>query len=996
MRRFLSFAMAAVLLMAGCAKDYDSLSASDETVAVTFSANLPIEVSRTVGDGSQANVLNYAIYDTNGNLFTGYPYEDNVAVSGNKATVKLDLVKGQTYKVAFWAQSDKAPYTFDRDNSVVTVTYGTDESNNEKYDAFYACEEIEVTGPAVKNITLRRPFAQINLGATKADVEAAKALGVEIGESKVTLTNVYTKLALYDGVASEPTSVAVNFDYNTLPGNDLTVNKVDYEYIAANYILANTEADVTELTFSLKDTNGNEVNTDVAIPSVNYKRNYRTNILGRLLTSAVDFNIVIDGTPDGDIGQSWDGSTVQPAGVNADGDYVISNAEQLAWFANAVNGTLPAVRSGEAVSANSFEGKNVILASNISLSGKEWAPIGTSLDKCFRGNFDGKGFVISDFVVSKVTEGPAGLFGVVRGKGSFKNLVIDNATVLCPVTSGETNFYGAALVGQLYGEHEFYGITVQNSKIQGNGKTGGLFGFNGDCAQTVRNCHVVDSTIESTNPEDGGNIGGLIGFLQSVGGGSEGKTFLIEQSSVSGTTINAYNSSNSGKRANAELIGCWNGKEGWTLEINDCTTEGNTLNQTVNGTNAVTYKSVYGEYANLIGGHRTDALAGKVIINGVEFIALTPIDGYSGVALDPEGNYVIIADEGMASISKLITEDENNFAGKTIKLNTDVDLTNIKTHGNSFGPLGSTGERDDRNRIICEPFKGTFDGQGHSIKNLYQSGWDFGYEWGQYGSLGLFAELESATVKNVVLEGHEAQVEGGDISYIAGSATGTCVFEDIEIKSGGIGTYNNGCGGIIGWSGAGNYTFKNIKLGADVVLGGLWGSFDSSIGGIVGQAEPGATYNFENVEINCRIDAYNDCTASYDYYNYRMCGMIIGRCEATTTIDGTNYPDLSKYNISCKNVTVNYGDWMNYHYCEPTPGLNGGRGMRVEPGFAYGGLPEDFDHSQCVDNHYNCIPFDQLIGGDQIAVKGLREVAGVTVNYPAKYTCSLCGQEHGK
>ena len=87
---------------------------------------------------------------------------------------------------------------------------------------------------------------------------------------------------------------------------------------------------------------------------------------------------------------------------------------------------------------------------------------------------------------------------------------------------------------------------------------------------------------------------------------------------------------------------------------------------------------------------------------------------------------------------------------------------------------------------------------------------------------------------------------------------------------------------------------------------------------------------------------------------------------------------------------------MYYHYCEPTPGLNGGRGMRVEPGYAYDGLPEDFDYTQCVDNHYNCIPFDQLIGGDQIAVKGLPVVEGVTVNYPAAYTCSLCGQQHGK
>lgn len=167
-------------------------------------------------------------------------------------------------------------------------------------------------------------------------------------------------------------------------------------------------------------------------------------------------------------------------------------------------------------------------------------------------------------------------------------------------------------------------------------------------------------------------------------------------------------------------------------------------------------------------------------------------------------------------------------------------------------------------------------------------------------------------------------------------------------------------------------------------MGGLWGSFDSSIGGVVGQAEPGATYNFENVTINCRIDAYNDCTASYDYYNYRMCGMIIGRCEDTTIIDGKNCPDLSKYNMTFNNVVVNYGDWMNYHYCR----VSGQRAVRVEPGYSYGG------HSCASYGEAICLPFDQLIGGDQLGVKGLPAVDGVTVNYPAKYTCSLCGNEH--
>ena len=322
----------------------------------------------------------------------------------------------------------------------------------------------------------------------------------------------------------------------------------------------------------------------------------------------------------------------------------------------------------------------------------------------------------------------------------------------------------------------------------------------------------------------------------------------------------------------------------------------------------------------------------------------------------------------------------NDFAGKTIKLANDIDLyfkdctAMADSDPVTFRPIGDTKYNGNK------PFKGTFDGQGHTIKNLYQNGWDLGYQWGEYGSYGLFGELEGATVKNVVIEGSESYIEGGDVSFIAGSATGTCVFENITIKDSTIATYNNGCGGIIGWSGAGNYTFKNITLESDVVLGGLWGSFDSSIGGIVGQAEPGATYNFENVTINCRIDAYNDCTASYDYYNYRMCGMIIGRCKETTTINGKNYPDLSKYNLSFNNVVVNYGDWMNYHYCR----RSGERAVRIEPGYSYGGA-ENRDHSGDNAHCMECIPFNQLIGGDQYNVKGLPAVEGVTVNYPASY-----------
>ena len=380
-----------------------------------------------------------------------------------------------------------------------------------------------------------------------------------------------------------------------------------------------------------------------------------------------------------------------------------------------------------------------------------------------------------------------------------------------------------------------------------------------------------------------------------------------------------------------------------------------------------------------------------------------------GVGMLGETTFAVTSANGLKWISDQIqgvatrsaTQKLYEVNGSTIKLLADIDLTGVTTNGDSFGPIG----RYCSGQGVNKPFTGHFDGNGKTIKGIYQSGWDFGYEWGTTGYLGLFGYVKDATIENLTIEGMESVVEGGTLAAIAGRADGECTFKNITVKNTKLGTYNNRCGGIVGWTGgyykdeaqtevACHFIFENINICDDVVLGGLWGSFDSSIGGVMGQLNSAGTASFKNVTVSCRIDAYNDCTASYDYYLYRMCGMLIGQMTKTTTIDGSTYPDVAAYGIEFDNVTVNYGKWMNYHYCEPTPGLNGGRGMRVEPGFAYDGLPEDFDHTQCVDNHYNCIPFDQLFGGTQTACKGVKAWDGVTVNYPTAYTCELCGETH--
>ena len=921
MKKLMMAVAAFGMLMTSCQNDLDFVQNAGEKSTVSFQVGTPEIATRAYSDGLTAKVLQYAVYDSEGNILSDLT-ETDATINGS-TTVNLQLTTGDTYSVIFWAAAENAPYTVNFDEKTMTVSYDGAKSNDETRDAFYKYHTFTVTGAQTETIELKRPFAQLNIGT--GDYTASENAGYVPTTSAVTVKNIYTTLSLVDGAATDETEAV--FVANAIPeGEQFPV--AGYEYLAMNYLLVNTEKEVVDVEFTYADAS-NDAKTRT-VGSVPVQRNHRTNIYGKLLTSTVDINVEIK--PEYDEDDKY-------GAIDGQVYVKVSTIEEFnAAFAD--------------------ENVDIIILTDD---------------------------IVLDTPLTRSSTDPTLVIS------ADKALTIDLNNHTLSATSSAT--------GKNYNMFDVRGtLTVKNGTME--------YEHKGDNMAWNNFAEIFYVGFNGTLNLDGvtaKNLGGsdMAYVIDMVN--ATNITVNVENSTLESTyiPIRVFNNSKTGVNNVSIKKSTLKGKycfwvQYWLADDRDEATLAQTLKLDIfNSADDESDKNTF-VYAN---DYDAPVLYGfNEAVYFDEFGQLisffTPIEGVEGVALDAEGNYVITADEGMAAISALVAADENGFEGKTIVLNTDIDLANVKTNGNSFAPIGSTGERDGSNRLICNPFKGTFDGKGKTISNLYQSGWDMGYEWQKYGSIGLFAELESATVKNVVLDGFEAQIEGGDISFVAGSATGTCVFENIEIKNGKIGTYNNGIGGIIGWSGAGNYTFKNITIGSDVVLGGLWGSFDSSIGGIVGQAEPGATYNFENVEINCRIDAYNDCTASYDYYLYRMCGMIIGRCEKTTTINGSNYPDLSQYNMSFNNVTVNYGTWMNYHYCEPTPGHNNGRGMRIEPGYAYDGLPADFDHSQCVDNHYNCIPFDQLIGGAQLGVKGLREVDGVTVNYPTEYTCPLCGKQH--
>lgn len=364
----------------------------------------------------------------------------------------------------------------------------------------------------------------------------------------------------------------------------------------------------------------------------------------------------------------------------------------------------------------------------------------------------------------------------------------------------------------------------------------------------------------------------------------------------------------------------------------------------------------------------------KEVVNAVEIA--------TGVLYDEANSTYMLTEKAGLNWLRDEVNAGNTFEGKIVTLVNDIDA-GIEYDDNgeriSFATIGTC------SKTVKNPFKGTFDGAGHTIKNIYQNGWDFGYELGKWGSLGLFGKLENATVKNVILEDFELRVEGGNCGGIAGNAAGDCTFENITVKNSSLCSYNNGVASILGWPEAGNYLFKNIVVESDVTIAAFWGTYDAALGGVVAEAYTDGTYHFENVEVNCKLDAFNDVISNYKYYLYRLSGMLVGNVETTTTVDGRTIPDPAGCNITCNNVVVNYGDWMNYHYCVPNSNNQGN--YRVEPGYSYSGIPADHDHTTCA-NGVCCnelLPFDQLFGGGK-GVSGLAEYDGVTVNYPASYT----------
>lgn len=314
MKKFFRYAAALLTLTAAFACQRENLATSgQEEVEVTFSISTESAIATKATTG-----IGFA--DTYEKELLVYVYKDNVLLDklvpeiedfngeGDlDAKVTVKLVKGQKYDFVFWAQAEgQDHYALTAQYPpYITVNYEGLDANDETRDAFYAViKDCPISaGMAVQNVVLERPFAQINVGTTQDDIDAAEIAGVVIDKTSVTLSNAATKFDLFAGTASEPKAFA--FESALIPEQDLIVyNKSDYPtehaycYLSMNYILVADDIkgeqdnlDAFQITFWQGTRN---INT-ISIPNIPVRRNWRTNIIGEnVLTDYASFEITID------------------------------------------------------------------------------------------------------------------------------------------------------------------------------------------------------------------------------------------------------------------------------------------------------------------------------------------------------------------------------------------------------------------------------------------------------------------------------------------------------------------------------------------------------------------------------------------------------------------------------------------------------------------------------------------------------------------------------
>lgn len=268
-----------------------------------------------------------------------------------------------------------------------------------------------------------------------------------------------------------------------------------------------------------------------------------------------------------------------------------------------------------------------------------------------------------------------------------------------------------------------------------------------------------------------------------------------------------------------------------------------------------------------------------------------------------------------------------SYSGMTVKLTADIDISE-----RAWTPIGAA----YRNKIGADSsvFQGTFDGQGHKITGLTNTGFKIssvfsggndttpeGYK--EY-VFGLFGSVYNATIKDIVMANvnidlacdEKEKVVGDSVGAIVGFAAGNketgVTIENCEVHSGSIVGYD-AVAGIVGRSYSGKITIENCKNAATVSAirraCGILGYTNTSYIKDGGSAAIKNCTNSGNVKQTCTPDTDPAGKENLSYYQVAGLAICGGGDSVKITITGSvNNGTITLTANGKQNATVLYSE----------------------------------------------------------------------------------------
>ena len=281
---FILACVSALMLMASCEKEVNAPATAGEYALVSVSVSPSVITRAEAGDGTQATDLYAVVYNQEGTELKDL--RQHIASAVYPQSVEFKLVKEQTYKIVFLAQSTGAYLSGDAwDMKAITLPAG--KLNSDEQDLFTAVKSVTVQEVnQSESVTLTRPFAQVNFACSDESLAAAIAAGFNPAKVKLSFKDLPETYNAVEGTVSG-TRATVEYAeaepyYHAF--------KAGYKTMAYAYLPVGADSYNTDATLVI-----NDGARTISVTNLPIKANYRTNVLGDFFTSAVSYSVTIDG-----------------------------------------------------------------------------------------------------------------------------------------------------------------------------------------------------------------------------------------------------------------------------------------------------------------------------------------------------------------------------------------------------------------------------------------------------------------------------------------------------------------------------------------------------------------------------------------------------------------------------------------------------------------------------------------------------------------------------